>query len=63
MYARFNTMYKLKRVGGAKENVIEETMNLQASGSVREYERNIDRLRKLFPTLIMTAIDGEPKDR
>ncbi|KAE9051706.1 hypothetical protein PR003_g1481 [Phytophthora rubi] len=36
-------------------------MNLKASRSMRGYEHNINRLRKLFPTPITTAVDGKPK--
>jgi hypothetical protein len=61
VHIRFNTVDKFKKVGVTKEKVNGEIMKLQASRSMREYDDNINRLRKFFATPIMTTVEGKPK--
>ncbi|EEY70612.1 uncharacterized protein PITG_06073 [Phytophthora infestans T30-4] len=62
VHIRFNTVDKFKKVDVKKDNVNQHIMRLQSARTVREYERNIETLKEMFPVGIPSGSGGKPTE-
>ncbi|EEY64577.1 uncharacterized protein PITG_15992 [Phytophthora infestans T30-4] len=62
VHIRFNTVDKFEKVDVRKDNVNQHIMRLQSARTVREYERNIETLKEMFPVGIPSGSGGKPTE-
>ncbi|OWZ01811.1 hypothetical protein PHMEG_00026739 [Phytophthora megakarya] len=58
-YIRFNTLDKVKKVHVNHDEINNGVMDLQSSRTIREYNRNFEKLQQRFPSPVLISSGGE----